>query len=302
VHTAAVFLPPRRLGFLFHIVLILLLSGAGFSGLWLATQAQAGAMFLVFLLPALLAVSLVPFLLYRLYALSGSVYILERDGIRLRWGLRYEEIPMDQVLWALPAHDLQDPLPLPFLRWPGNLVGMRRFPDGTLLEFLASQIDPLILIATPGHIYAISPRDEKAFLYTYQRLTELGSLSPIKPRSVHPAFLLAQSWSDLPARFLMLGGMLFSLALLIWVSLVIPGHPQIVLRIESGGAALEYQPGVQLMLLPVLNGLFFFCDFLLGLFYYRRSANKLLAYLMWSTGLLTPLLFMGAVAFILRAS
>src|SRR3989304_2197012 len=136
VHTARVFLPPRRLGILFHTAMVLMLSGAGLLGLGQASLAEAGPVFLFFLLPSILAVILVPYLLYRVYALWTASYILERDGIRLRWGLRAEDIPMDQVLWVEYAADLEEPLPLPWLRWPGNIAGVRRYPDGTLLEFM----------------------------------------------------------------------------------------------------------------------------------------------------------------------
>jgi hypothetical protein len=227
---------------------------------------------------------------------------MERDGIRLRWGLRYEEIPMDRILWMRPASELEEPLPLPGLRWPGSIVGIHRYEDGTVLEFMASQTDSLVVIATPAHLYVVSPHEPRRFLQTYRRLAELGSLKPLPARSSFPAILLSRSWADLPARFLILSGLLLSLALLVWVSLAVPRHPEIALRLTQTGSALEYQPSIQLMLLPVLNAFFVLADVLLGLFCYRRSDFKPLAYLIWGTASLTPLLFLGAVLFLLRAS
>ncbi len=302
MQTARVYLPPRRLGIIFHAALILMLSGAGFLGLEQASLAEAGPVFLFFAIPSILVVVLVPYLLYRVYALWTAAYILERDGIWLRWGLRVEEIPMDRVEWVEFADDLVDAVPLPWLRWPGNISGARRYPDGTILEYMAAGRENLILIGTPGHIYAISPRDGRGFVRAYRRLAELGTLTPLPPRSTYPTVLIASSWADRPARFLMLGGGLLSLALLGWVSLAIPQYPEIALHLAPGGAALDRQPSIRLMLLPVVNGAFVLADLLLGLFFYRRREYRLLAYLLWGAGVLTPLLFLGAVFFLLRAS
>jgi hypothetical protein len=289
-------------GVLFHAALIVLLSGAGILGLEQASLAEAGPAFLLFVFPFLLVVVLVPYLFYRIYALWVASYILERDGIRLRWGLRAEDIPMDQVLWAELAADLEDPLPLPWLRWPGNLVGVHRYPDGTRLEFMAAQRDSLIVIATEKNVFAISPRDAAGFLKLYRRLAELGSLTPLEPRSVYPTILVSHSWSELPARILMLAGALLSLILLAWVSLAIPQYPEIAMRLTPSGSALDTQPAFRLMLLPVVNAFFFLADLLLGLFFFRRAERRPLAFLLWVTGSLTPILFMGAVFLLLRAS
>jgi hypothetical protein len=173
---------------------------------------------------------------------------------------------------------------------------------GTVLEFMASQPDSLVVIAVRSHVFVISPRDEREFLQTYRRLAELGSLSPLQGRSVFPAILLSRSWEDLPARFTILSGLLLSLALLAWVSLTVPHYLHIALRLAPSGSAVEYQPSIQLMLLPVVNTFFVLADVLLGLFFYRRSDFRFLSYLIWGTAILTPMLFLAAVLFLLRAS
>jgi hypothetical protein len=151
-------------------------------------------------------------------------------------------------------------------------------------------------------MFVISPREAKRFVQTYAQLAELGSLTPLPARSVFPAALLARSWTDLPARTWMIGGLLLSLVLLAWVSLVVPQRVEIPLRLTSAGVALEYQPAIRLMLLPVLNAFFVLADLVLGMFFYRRSEEKLFAYLLWGAGWLSPLLFLSAVFFLLRAS
>ena len=226
---------------------------------------------------------------------------MERDGFRLLWGLRGEDIPMNRVLWVSMADTPDHPLLKPRLRWPGCVLGRRRQPDGTIVEFMAARSKPLTLISTPGRVFALSPQDPLAFMQAYQRLSELGSLTSIAPRSYYPNFLLARLWADLRARTLVLAGFALSLALVIWVSLAIPGRAEIALRLTPAGAPLDPQPSIRLLLLPVLNGFFFSIDLLVGLYYYRKAESQLLAFLLWGSGVLTCLLFLGAVAFILRA-
>lgn len=296
------FHPARRGGLFFHTIAVSALGGAAAAGLWQASRAEAGGAFLLYLLPALLAVAIAPLFAYRGYALWRAAYTLERDGIELVWGLRSEEIPMDEVLWLRPVETLPEALPLPWPRWPGAWLGVRRLPDGLTAEFFAARRKGLLAIGTPRRVFLVSPADVDGFVSTFRRLTELGTVSPITARSVTPDFLLAAVWADRAARYALLAWLALSLALLVWVTLAIPAQSQVSLRVAPGGIPIEFVPGVRLMLLPVLNGLIFAADLLLGLFFYRREENRLAAYLLWGSGLLTTLLFGGAVYFILQAA
>ncbi len=296
-----IFHPPRRQGMIFNGMVTIFLGTAGTLGLWKASQAESGVGFLVYLLGALVAIAFLPGFIYRMYALQRARYILARDGISLFWGLRHEEIPINRVNWVGSAEANDMTLSKPVLRLPGAVLGVKPQKDGTPLEFMAARGSKLITIITPERVYAISPANESEFLQTYHRLAEFGSLAPIESRSDYPSFLLSRSWADRPARILLITSSLAALALIAWVSLSIPGHPQIALRLTEAGSAVELVPGIRLLLLPVLNTFFFFTDLLLGLFFYRRLDTKSLSYLMWASSLLTSLLFAGGVYFILRA-
>ncbi|MBN1146367.1 MAG: hypothetical protein JXA78_03860 [Anaerolineales bacterium] len=298
-----VFQPERRPGYIFQAGAIVLFVAAGFMGLWQAAQAEIGPVFLLYLLPALLAVVAVPALAYRFYALNSSYYALERDGIRLRWGLRYEDIPMTAVLWVHPASDLATPnaLPLPRLRWPGSVLGVRNLQGLGPVEFMAASSQGLMLIATLERSFAISPVEQEAFLHAFQRYTEMGSLTPLEARSIYPTFLVSRVWASAPARALLLAGFTLSLVLLIWVSLAIPWRTQVILGFDPAGGPGDAVPAVRLLLLPVINSFFVLADLFLGLFFYRRPESQPLSYLLWGSGAFTPLLFLIAVFFILRA-
>jgi hypothetical protein len=295
------FRPPLRLAVIFHTLAILILVAITLLGFWQASLAAVGPVFLFYLIVAIAAIGLLPIFIYRFYALRHASYVLERDGLHLWWGLRGEDIPMDKVLWIRPASSLGYRLPRPFLYWPGCVLGERRLRDSGIVEYMASQTKDLILVGAPGRIYAISPLNPNEFLQTFQRLTELGSLSPIQANSIYSSFLLARFWNDLPARYMFVTGLALSLILLVWSSLSVPGRDEVALRLTSSGAAIAYAPSVQLLLLPVLNALFLGVDLLGGLFFYRKIESQILAYVLWSSGVITSLLFLIAVFFILNA-
>lgn len=330
-----VFKPPQRQGLVLHILAILVLVPVSGWNLGQALQSVIGPDFLLHLLLFLLGAVLVPLLAYRAYALYKASYRIERDGIRLSWGLRSEDIPMDAVLWVRSPEEMGagllsldggpgtmqvEPsrnLLLPWLRWPGAVLGTRQLPGFGPVEYMAASSSRLLFIATPSGLFAISPADPAAFRQVYQRFTEMVPLTPLPARSVYPAFLLARVWKEPFARTLLLAGIFLSLVLLGWVSLTAPAHTQISLGFNPNGSLREHVPGVQLLLLPLVNAFFFLTDLLLGLYFYRRGDSQLptislrpgvllpigqvLAYLLWVSGIVTALIFIVALAFVLAA-
>lgn len=297
-----VFQPVRRGGTIFQASFLAVFIFVGLAGFWQAFQAQIGPVFLLWLLPVLAAFVVVPVLAYRFYALQHATYTLEREGIRLRWGLRVEEIPIASILWVNPAAELSAALPLPRLHWPGGVLGHRHLPGAGEIEFMASTTKDLVVIATAGKFFAISPDTPENFILAFQRCIEMGSLFPLPARSVYPTLLLIRVWQSRPARALLLGGALLSMVLLVWISLAIPGRGQVVFGFRPGSQSGDLVPAVRLLLLPILNTFFFLSDFFLGLFYFRREERVAISYLVWGAGVLTPLLFLIAVWFILQAS
>ncbi len=302
VDELATFYPPRRAGIGFHLTVIgLLLAGAAW-GLWSASRAAVGPEFLAYLLPLLAALILTPLLAYRLYTLRNASYQLGRDAIRLQWGLRVERIPAEAVLWVRPAEDLEIPLRIPWLRWPGAVLGRGRLPDSRPVEFMASRTRQLVLIGTPQRAFAVSPADPQAFIQAYQRFVELGSLNPVAAEVVYPTFLFARVWRAPVARGLLLLGALANLGLLIIAILAVPRYPRISLGFTPFGGAREPVAGIQLLFLPVFSLLTYLFNGGLGLFFYRSEEERPWAYLLWVTADVVVALFLTAVVFILRVS
>jgi len=294
------FRPPRRAGIFFHLASILVLLFASGIGLYRIAYVAVGPAFALYLAPVVLAIPLVPFLIYRLSVLLNAVYEMGRDQVRLQWGLRVEVIPTSTILWVQPAAQLTEKIRYPWLRWPGSVFGSRRMEAGNSLECMASTTRDMILIATYEKVFGVSPAEPGEFLSVYQRLTELGSLVPPQHESVHPTFLLARVWQTPRARNLILVGILLSLVLVAWVSTAVPTKSQLPLGFLPSGEPRDAIPAVRLMLLPVLNAIFWMFDLIVGLFLFRREDQRPLAYLLWLTSALVSGLFLVAVFSILR--
>lgn len=299
VNEPRVFLPPRQRGMFVHVGLIIVVAAAGVFFFWLAFQQAIGAYFILMLLLALAAVPILVLLVYRAVALARAQYILEREGLHLRWGLRQEDIPLDWIDWVRPAAQSGFQLPLPFAPLPGALIGTRQVEDLGPLEYMAAGPEHLLLVATPQRVYAISPANSNDFMRTFQRMIEMGSLAPIPLRSAQPAAFLQGVWNQKPARILSLTGLGLTLLLLVWTSLQIPGRSQISLGFTAAGLPNDPVPSSRLLLLPVLAALVLVTDWALGLFLYRYEQWRLPAYLIWLGSVLTPLLLLIATFFIL---
>ncbi|KAA3642788.1 MAG: hypothetical protein DWQ07_19880 [Chloroflexi bacterium] len=294
-----IFHPPRRLGYIFHIAasaIILLAVALLFDQ---ATRAELGLLFLLYLLAALFLAVLLPVLLYRLWAMHNAAYILQRDGVRLQWGMRVEDIPMNEVEYVRPVEDLVTPLDLPRVRWPGTVLGEVQHPDMAAAEYMASQPGGLVLVGTQRRTFIVSPADRDTFVRTFNHQIELGSLTPVAGRSVYPSFLLAEVWASLPARILLIVGSVLSLALLVWVALAVPNRETVSLGFSASGAPRDPVASAQLFLLPVVNLFFFSANFVLSMFFYRRSQQHPVPYILWGSSALTAAMFLGAVLLIL---
>lgn len=295
------FTPARRNGTAFHIGAIVLLAIVGIAGLWASIQSTKSSQFLLLFIPSLLIISSLLFFIYFAYALHTAYYLIERDGIRLHWGLRREDIPISEILWVHPADDLETKPPLPFLRLPGAVLGTRRLGSGGEIEYMAAATRNLLVIARLDQAFVISPTDPAGFIHAYQRFTEMGSFIPFEPVSIYPASFLNQVWKNLPARFLILFGALSCIALFTFVSFGISSNSQVYLRILAVGASGEPVPAIRLLLLPLLNTFIFLVDLFIGLYFYLDPKNRHLAFLLWGTGLVTSFVFTIGVYFIINA-
>ena len=290
----SVFDPPRRRGLIVHIAASIVFGTLTAACLLVGLRQSVGGYFVLLMLLSLVFFAAFLLFVYRGYALLRARYLIEREGLRLRWWLRAEDIPIHQVEWVRRSSDLPYTLRLPPLRWPGALIGTVRVRELGPVEFLAAGPETLLLVATPNRVYAISPANPDAFLRAFRGTIELGSIDPLDSLSVQPAAYAQQIWQDRLARWLVGLSLVLALLLFIAVSLAIPGRASISLGYATDGSPLPPVPSEQLLLLAVLGAFAVVVDLLGGLFFYRQKDGQVAAYLLWGTGVLTPFLLLLA--------
>jgi len=289
------FHPPRRLGLILQGGLILVLSFLGGYFFYRATQDPSGLDFMLHMLIALVILTPLPLLAYRLYALMTAVYVLRRGGLMIRWGLRREDIPLNEIEWIRPAGELGFKLPLPWLRWHGAILGRRQVAELGEVEFMAADTAHMVLVATTDKVFAVSPADLNKFAAVFQQINELGSLAPLEAQSVYPKVFLGRVWEDRLARLLILLGLGIGLMLLAVAAIAVPSLETIPWT-RLGSTA----PAERLLLLPILDGILWLVDLVFGFFLYRSGGDlRIAAYLLWgSAGAAGMLLLTGSLLLI----
>ncbi|KXK14430.1 MAG: hypothetical protein UZ14_CFX002001195 [Chloroflexi bacterium OLB14] len=290
------FPPPKRTGLIVHSAILIVLTIITIIGFINLSNAQVGPIFLISLLVSIIAFIPIPLFAYRAYSLWRADYFIDRDSLAIHWGLRVEDIPLNDIEWIRPADDLTNPLKLPPFTFTGGYLGIIRHPDLSAVEFLASDSKKLLLVATAKRIFVISPDDPSALAQTFARATELGSLAPAEAKSVYPSFVFTQAWSNNLVRYFWLVTLLLNIGLFIWASLIIPSTAQVTL-----GQATESVPSSQLIIFPAASLLLSIAGWVAGLYFYRWERERVLAFIIWGSGALTNLLFLLAVLFVVTS-
>ncbi len=292
------FLPPRRRGLLVHALVAVFMAAGGGAAFWLALQGEVGGRLIILLMASIFLLAPLPLVLYRAYALSQASYSMDRDGLRLRWGLRAEDIPLPEVEWIRPAAEMGFRLPLPFWNAPGAILGVRHIEGLGAVEFMASETKSMLLVATPRRVYAISPADREGFEHAFYRIIEMGSLTPLSPYSARPVAFAQRVWQDRLARILITTGFSLEGLLFFVAALVMTTHRSISLGFNANLKPFDPGPPERVLLLPVIGVFAYVIDLLLGMFFYRRDEQRPVAYLMWVCCVLTPLLLLIGISFI----
>lgn len=287
------FPPPKQRGLTIHILILIVLSIIAIIGFINISNAEVGPIFLASLLISILAFIPIPLFAYRAYSLWRADYFIDRDSLAIHWGLRVEDIPLNDIEWIRPVDDLTKPLVLPSLSFTGSVLGLRRHPDLGMVEFLASDSKKLLLIATAKKVFAISPNDPSALAQTFAHATELGSLAPAEAKSVYPSFVVTQAWENKLARYFWLTTLFLNIGLFIVTSFMIPTTNSITL-----GTSTESVPSSQLIIFPVASLLLTVIGWVAGLYFYRWERERILAFIIWGSGTFTNLLFLLAVMFV----
>ena len=297
--------PPRTVGVLIGAILLLAGLGAIAVGVAGLTQASISGALLVWVGLPMIGGALAALAAYRLYGLATARYVLNRNGIGVRWGLAVEEIPLPSVRLEKPARSVWPKLrSRGSLSWPGCLVGTAVVEGLGPVEFFATRrAENMLLVMSPERTLVISPPDGEAFLRAFGEAGRQGVLDPVEPRSVRPDLFPARLWRDPIARGLLFLGMVLPLGLLGFLGLRIGNLPELVpLGFDAQGVPEAFVPPGRLLLLPLIGGLCWAIDLALGSAFYRRELERPLAYALWGTAVVVGLLLWGAILALLAGA
>lgn len=281
--------PPQLLGFFIGLLLIfVLVSVIGWSVFQLSKGVLSILLALWVLLP-LLSLPLLLMVMYRLYGLLSARYIVDRDGLKVRWGLAYDDIPVDQLTRVDRAADMGlNQFPRPGFWWPGIVIGERRIEGLGQVEYFASRGPGNMVVVQSGDRYlAITPPDVEGFLQAVTEALRMGALETHEATQIRPNFALARLWSDRVALLLVVLGILMPIALFGYLLVMIGGTTgQIAFGYDATGSVDTFAPPGRLLLLPMIGGANWLVNFSFGVWMYRTRTNRPLAYTLWSGAIL----------------
>lgn len=276
-----VFLPPRTTGIVLHALILLLLLGGVGSLLFLTFARTSEGLLPLYILGVLVLLALLPVAAYRGYALLHARYEVERDGLRVRWGLRSEDIPLTAVMDVRIAKELRFPLHPPLFAFPGAILGAAEHEELGHLEFLASRQANFVIVSTVDETLVLSPEDPQDFVHRFDRLIEMGSLTPIEAHTALPAVYMRQMLNDRLSRLLILLGLGLTILLLVLASVLV--------SLRSGDSSR------QLLLQSIISLFFTVLDLVGGAFYYRKEETRVISYALWAASAFTAVLLLGGV-------
>jgi hypothetical protein len=228
--------------------------------------------------------------LYRAYTLGTTRYTLSRDALDLRWGLRRELIPLNQVEWARPISDFESRLPLPWFRLPGSIFSSLDITGLGPTQFVATDPSDIILAHTKYQTYVICPQNLNGFTQQFNRYAELGQTSRVQPISASFRSIWDETWRDERAKMLIgIGLILVGVA---WLSAiaVVATFPEVT------WVDLTLVSSNRLVLLAILTTLFWLADLWTGLFYcLRGNVAKTLIYIVWGSSIVASLILIIAM-------
>ncbi|MCC7358052.1 MAG: DUF1648 domain-containing protein [Anaerolineales bacterium] len=299
-----VFHPPRGAGLAvaFGGLVVLLLADAALLAVLRANPlALAGFLSLLLLVAGLVPIS---FLAYRAYGLLRSRYVLSRNAVVVEWGDRRIVLPMALLDEVRAGSEVEAPALRPRgLIWPGSVVGTNTIAGLGEVEFLSAAEKPgQVLLRHADHWLALSPANPTAFLEALLAFRAEGPSVEIEPESVVP---VVQRWAVLHDRLALalIGAGGLSVLLLLGYLALVAGQlpPEIALHFDAAGAPDRYGPPTGLLILPVIAGVTWVVNTLLGLLLHRRAAERAAAYLLLAATLFVQALVWVATVGLLTA-
>jgi hypothetical protein len=174
---------------------------------------------------------------------------------------------------------------------------------GPVEFFAASTAKGNVIIQLNERSIVISPPDVDDFIQAFSEIVQMGSLEEIPEISQRPDFFSARLWADRYARGLIGLGLILILALLASVSYQISRlDSPVPFGFDEHGVPDLFVPPPRLLILPLVGGVFWIADLVIGSWLYRTEKNRPIAYMIWGMGVVVVSMLWGAMINLIAAS
>ena len=234
-------------------------------------------------------------MVYWLYGLLSLSYILDRNGLVIRWGGLRKVVPMGTIERIVPAEALHVPMRFYGVAWPGYRVGRGYVKGlGSLRVYATGPLRNQLLVITPSQIYGISPSNPQAFLADFDRRAGLGIVHRMEQITHRSAWASLPIWTDRQAQALIFAGFMINLWLVAYVCNAYPELPRILpLHFDSLGEVDRVGERAELFILPLIGWIVQMFDTLAGLLLHPRQTAG--SYLLFVATILVQALLWAAV-------
>jgi hypothetical protein len=190
---------------------------------------------------------------YWTYGCYTLRYVINRNGLAIRWGAIRQLIPLDQIEWLVEGRQAPEPR-VDGVNWPGHHVGRAavRSVGDTLFYSTHRSREDLLYLVTPSQSYGLSVTDVEGFGRDIQEQRDLGPHVPVRQSPERYTVAAQPFWSDGVAQVLALAAILGCVVVFGYVFARYPGlAPTIPLRFPPMGGVTRVASKEQLLTLPV---------------------------------------------------
>lgn len=252
---------------------------------------------MLFLLALAVTLSLLFLVLmaYWMYGLLSLGYLLDRNGLVIRWGPREYVVPMGNIQRIVRAEDVPSAKWFWGIVWPGYRAGRGYIKGlGSVRTYATRPLRKQLLVLTPSQVYGISPATPQAFLDDYERRRGLGVVRRLEQAEHRARWLAWSMLGDRKAQALVVIGLLANASLFAYVSVVYQNLPQILpLHFDTLGEVDRVGVRSGLFTLPLIGLIVAAFDTLIGITLHSKQATG--AYLLFAANLLVQILLWAAV-------
>lgn len=301
-----VYYPSKKIGFIWGIILLILIVVPLTAVFVALRKAQADGFLLSIILVVFLF--LLALFLYFLYALKTMRYQIDADSVTLNWGTVRYTIPIMAILEGRKVEG-----PLIGLRtfggsWPGCHFGLFRFRGYGQVEVYSTRLKgDMVLLRTTAQTYLISPEDTDGFLAVLREKMALEKASvpvlvshktvgrPIGSTAAAEVIRFSQPMSffkDPIAIALVVANVTLLAAVLIYLAHLVPTLPaKIPAHWDLAGNVNRYGNREELYMLPAVGALTAALPLVMG--FTQHGKNRKILYISAVIGLLLQILFIS---------